>query len=94
MDYDDLVGRLTSFADIEDGGGACDLQFQTSPSREAATAISHLSALVRELKLALRPFGDACTITNKDDDEIIDDSIASTKITFGHLRAARQALGE
>lgn len=39
----DLIERLRTFADIEDsGGGACDLQFETSPSREAANEIERL----------------------------------------------------
>jgi len=40
----ELVERLRRFADIEDSGGSCDLQFETSPSREAADCIEDLEA--------------------------------------------------
>jgi len=61
---------------------------QMALQAEAADTIEQLQADKRELMEALAPFADACTITNKDDDEVIDDSIAATRITFGHLRAA------
>ena len=39
-----MIERLKLFARIEDGGGSCDLQFQTSPSREAATMLRDVAA--------------------------------------------------
>lgn len=45
-----------------------------------------------ELEQALRPFAEACTISTASDDSNIDNSIAAAKITFGHLRRAREAI--
>lgn len=39
-----MIERLELFARIEDGGGSCDLQFQTSPSREAAAMLRDVAA--------------------------------------------------
>ncbi len=39
-----MIERLKLFARIEDGGGSCDLQFQTSPSREAAAMLRDVAA--------------------------------------------------
>ena len=39
-----MIERLELFARIEDGGGSCDLQFQTSPSHEAAAMLREVAA--------------------------------------------------
>lgn len=60
--------------------------------REDATLDQCAADRIEALEAALKPFADACTITTKSDDEDIDDSLAATKITFGHIRRARAAL--
>jgi len=50
MDYDDLVGRLSVYGSLNSGWAHC---------TEAATAITTLSARVRELEGVLRRVADA-----------------------------------
>lgn len=38
---------------------------------------------------AIEPFAKACTISNHEDDDVIDDTLAAGKISFGDMRAAR-----
>lgn len=49
----ELVERLRAFADIEEHGGTCDLQFALSPCREAADRIEALEARCESLAEAL-----------------------------------------
>lgn len=54
MTDEELIERLRAFADIEDGGGTCDLQIQVSPCREAAARIQSLEAQLAVMREALK----------------------------------------
>ena len=47
---------------------------------------------VGELEAGLEPFAKACTISNHDDGDVIDDTLAAGKIKWRDLRAARALL--
>ncbi|MFD1104256.1 hypothetical protein [Sphingobium olei] len=50
--------------------------------------------LLASMKEALEPFAKVAydIITNRGDDEVIDDTLAADRLTWGHLRRARNAL--
>lgn len=60
----------------------------------AVNALPHLLSRISEFESALRPFSEACTISNHDDESDIDDTLAALKIKWKHLRQARNVLGE
>ncbi len=99
-DIDTLIERLRYTAAILDANKGKfavpnHIPQKANAVREAADMLGTLPALLAEREVmieALKPFAAACTISNREDDENIDDSIAATKITFGHLRTARKSI--
>lgn len=52
-------------------------------------AYDEQAAELADAMRAIEPFARACTISNHEDDDVIDDTLAAGKICFGDMRAAR-----
>lgn len=79
---------LSAIEKIAIGGAVLELN-SLLPVLEFA---AHAETQLAEARAVIEPFSEACTISNCDDDETIEDRIAAEKITFGHLRRARAFL--
>lgn len=62
----------------------------SAPLGELRAAITRIA----ELEEGLRPFAEACTISNADDESIIDDTLAACKIKWKHIRKAHALLSK